>query len=451
MIGALLLFLSLIWINNPQKKYLSIFFYLSFMLGYNGGFGLWNDDITGIKTGDCAVIYTIIGNLNLLAKSQWKLPKFKFIPYYILFLLFFLCDIVFSIVHYELSVFQVIQGSRSYFLFLSLPILVSCEINVLTKVFRLLFYVCFATSVLYILQILVFRTPLMPYSYAWEYDSTTGLPRLYNVPENLILFLTLTFTYPEYLKGKINVNACLFIFITALLCTLGRSGVFANLAILFLTLLFTGKVKKIAKTMLLLIIMALPLSDLMLNRFNEGKTSEDMQVVMSGDFTDGYSDGQTFAYRMAWCYERIVYLIDRPIGEQFFGLGLCSESQPWVRKHYDFAVAIPNENTGERTQLGTGDIAYGNMITRLGFLGTAIYILFVISLTSFFWKVRKQNIMYAFFCSNLICLFAASFTGSMLSEPKTFVMMFMFLSLEKSDVPLERLLLEGKTNKVVVK
>ena len=406
------------------------------MLGYNGGFGLWNDDISGVKNVDCAIIYTIFGNATLLIKSQWRLPRLNFVKFYLFFLLFLIFDMLFSIIHYGLSIFQVVQCTRYYVLFLSFPILAACKKSDLEKILKLLLYICFITSVLYILQILLFRAPIMPYSYGWEFDATTGLPRLYNVPENLILFLTLTFAYPDYYKGKINVNLCRIVFFTALVCTLGRSGIFINLAIIFLTLLFMGLIAKIAKTMIFLFIVLLPFSSIIIDRFSESETSSDMETVITGDFANGYSNGQTLAFRLAWCYERIDYLTNRPIGEQLFGLGLCSESQPWVKRNYNFHIAIPDESTGERTQLLTNDIAYGNMITRLGFGGSIVYILYILALTNYFWRRRHINVFYSFFCSFLLCSFALSITGNMLSEAKTFVIMFLFFSLSNNTMQL---------------
>ena len=52
MIGYLLLLIALLLYIKPKYRHWSYFFYLSFMMGYGGGFGLWTDDVLGAKNGD---------------------------------------------------------------------------------------------------------------------------------------------------------------------------------------------------------------------------------------------------------------------------------------------------------------------------------------------------------------------------------------------------------------
>lgn len=62
MIGIILLLIAIILYFRPRYRYFSYFLYLSFMMGsYGGGFGLWTDEILGIKNGDCAIIYLSSG------------------------------------------------------------------------------------------------------------------------------------------------------------------------------------------------------------------------------------------------------------------------------------------------------------------------------------------------------------------------------------------------------
>ena len=134
-------------------------------------------------------------------------------------------------------------------------------------------------------------------------------------------------------------------------------------------------------------------------------------------------------YRFAWCYERGNYLVNRPLGEQLFGMGLCSDSQDWVYKHYHFKLGLPNEENMLPVQLYTPDIAIGNMITKLGFGGTIIYLAFYISLVLFFWKYRKCNVLFLLMSAYSIILMIELFSGSALSEVKTLSLMFFIMSL----------------------
>lgn len=49
------------------------------MLGYGGGFGLWTDEVLGIKNKDMAIVYTFVISLYLISQNNYKLPKVEFI------------------------------------------------------------------------------------------------------------------------------------------------------------------------------------------------------------------------------------------------------------------------------------------------------------------------------------------------------------------------------------
>ena len=203
MIGAILLFIAIILYFKPRYRYLSYFLYLSFMMG---GLNLWTDTVTGIKTMDMAVIYTFVISAYLVFAGKWKIPKWPIKKYYIAVLIVIVICVLFSYFHYGLSPYQILQGGRSYLLLFSFPILIKANGTELLKVLKILLFFCVVTSVLYIFQI-VLKRPLMPYGH-FDFDSATGLPRFYNMPVNLIFFLTLSFLLPKFFKGKTWVYLC---------------------------------------------------------------------------------------------------------------------------------------------------------------------------------------------------------------------------------------------------
>ena len=168
-------------------------------------------------------------------------------------------------------------------------------------------------------------------------------------------------------------------------------------------------------------------------RFEGGNTDEDLGSVLSGKFGNDYdpqaSGDATMLYRFAWCYERLDYLVQRPVAEQIFGMGLCSDGQDWVNTRYRFQIGLVNKEFNNVTQLSTPDIAYGNMITYLGIGGMVCYLLFCISLTRFFWLRRKCSPMFLYLASYGIIMYISAFSGSSLSESKTFSFMFLIMSL----------------------
>lgn len=389
MIGYLLLLMALLLYIKPKYRHWSFFLYLSFMMGYGGGFGLWTDEVLGVKNGDLAIIYTFVISIVMVFKRQYNIPKWSFVVQYKWFILFLFANVLFSLFYYHFTPFQILQGGRSFLLIFAFPILVNIKQRDFDKVLQLLIKVCVLTSMLYILQT-ISRHAIMPYG-EFDTDPTTGLPRFYNSPANLDIYLVLTFLKPELFKGRIIYYRILFFL--ALVCTLGRTQIITTILLVFIALFFDGKIQKIGKYVIVIGVMMLPFIGILSDRFT-GDGASDFSDIQAGNFKEGYVQGRdqgTLLYRFAWVYERYDYIIHRPLGEQLFGLGLISDSQPWVDKHYNFKIGLSNpENTGA-VQLSTPDISYGNIMTRLGFLGGVLYIAFIVSLLSFLVKKRKIN------------------------------------------------------------
>lgn len=426
MIGYLLLLIALLLYIKPKYRHWSFFLYLSFMMGYGGGFGLWTDEVLGAKNGDLAIIYTFVISIVMVFKRQYNIPKWSFVVQYKWFILFLFASVLFSLFYYHFTPFQILQGGRSFLLIFAFPILVNVNRRDFDKVLQLLIKVCVLTSMLYILQI-ISRYPVMPYG-EFDTDPTTGLPRFYNSPANLDIFLALTFLKPELFKGRIIYYRILFFL--ALVCTLGRTQITTTILLVFIALFFDGKIQKIGKYVILIGLMMLPFIGVLSDRFT-GDGASDFSDIQAGNFKEGYVQGRdqgTLLYRFAWVYERYDYIIHRPLGEQLFGLGLISDSQPWVNKHYGFKIGLPNPDGIGAVQLSTPDISYGNIITRLGFLGGVIYITFIVSLLFFLLKRRKDNVFILVSAASIMLLFINSFSGSLMSETRSFTIYFLFLS-----------------------
>lgn len=426
MIGYILLLIALLLYVKPKYRHWSFFLYLSFMMGYGGGFGLWTDEVLGVKNGDLAIIYTFVISIVMVFKRQYNIPKWSFVVQYKWFILFLFANVLFSLFYYHFTPFQILQGGRSFLLIFAFPILVNIKQRDFDKILQLLIKVCVLTSMLYILQT-ISRHAIMPYGEFYT-DPTTGLPRFYNSPANLDIFLVLTFLKPELFKGRIIYYRILFFL--ALVCTLGRTQIITTILLVFIALFFDGKIQKIAKYVFVIGVMMLHFIGILSDRFT-GDGASDFSDIQAGNFKEGYVQGRdqgTLLYRFAWVYERYDYIIHRPLGEQLFGLGLISDSQPWVDKHYNFKIGLSNpENTGA-VQLSTPDISYGNIMTRLGFLGGVLYIAFIVSLLSFLVKKRKINDFILVSAASVMLLFINSFSGSLMSETRTLSIYFLFLS-----------------------
>ena len=429
MLGILLLLVTLILYFNPRYRYLSYFLYLSFMMGYSGGFGLWTDAVLGMKNKDLAIIYTFVINAYLILQGKFYLPRLPWMKYYKILVVFIGLTALFSWVYYHFTPYQILQGGRDYLLIASLPILIRIKPFELDKIIRLMIIVVAITSVLYILQIVIGK-PIMPYNGEWGFDSSTGLVRLYNSPANLSFFLTMTFIAPYYFSKR-RINFYRIRFFVALICTLGRTGIFTGIMTVFLALILTGKFSKTVKYGVLIGLLMIPFIGTLSSRFEEGGTDNDLQQILAGNFDENYQrgEGATMTYRLAWVYERADYLLHRPLGEQIFGMGFISDSQPVVQRKYHFFLGLLNKETGQVAQLVTPDIAYGNLLTKLGFVGTVIFLMFAVHLAVFFFKQRKQHPLFVICSAFTITMFIVSFAGSSRMDAQAFSFLFIFLTL----------------------
>ena len=127
MLGIIILLSSLVLYMNPHRRYISIFIYMGFMMGYSGGYGLLTDSVIGIKNMDCAIIYTFLINAYLVVSNRCRIPSVEFKPYYKILLLFLVSSVIFSLFYYNLTPFQILQNERLFLLLLSLPILLSTK------------------------------------------------------------------------------------------------------------------------------------------------------------------------------------------------------------------------------------------------------------------------------------------------------------------------------------
>lgn len=430
MLGYLLLFVALVLYYIKRFRYISLFLYISFMLGSYGGFNLWTDQILGAKNMDLALIYTFVINISFILTSSNPLDPLKghsttWIVCYEVLLVFLLCSVIFSYVHYNFTPFQILQGGRSYFLLLSLPILIRVKPFELQRILELCLWVTVLTSVLYILQVVVGR-PLMPYTLDYYPDPFVGLVRLYNSPALLSFFLIASFVCPRFFAGNVNIYRVLFI--TALICTLGRTSIITNLFGVLLATAMMGKASNSIKVIVVLGVLLLPFQDMVTERFEKGGTTNDINRVLRGGAAN-YSEGEgTMTYRMAWIYERYKYLKDRPLGEQIFGLGLISGSQSKVYKMYHFQIGL---TTGKKeiAQLWTPDTSYGNLLSNLGFAGMFIYLAFCVSMAILLYRNRKMCPMALICATSIGVLFIGSISGSALSEPRNFTFYFLAIAM----------------------
>lgn len=193
--------------------------------------------------------------------------------------------------------------------------------------------------------------------------------------------------------------------------------------------------------------MILPFLDMVTSRLEGNETDGDVEAVFNGDFVRlvkerGRPTG-TMEYRFAWIYERSSYLAERPVGEQFFGLGMISDSQPIVYKKYNFFYGLPNDKVGLPYQLGTPDVSLGDMIAKYGFGGSVILYCIWFSLLFYFYKNQKGSpyafVGFIFILSTIV----GSISNNSLAKTSNLIYYLMIFLIAYSDVNVKMKLKEN--------
>ena len=140
-----------------DHRFISYFLYFGFLLD---GYGILIDPLLGgVKNGDLALIYTFLISIILVLKNRYHLPIINVTIWYLIFLTFLICSALFSYIHYDIPLYHIIQGGRSYLLILSLPILINVSKANAEKLIRIFSIMTIAVGIVDLLQI-IFQIPL---------------------------------------------------------------------------------------------------------------------------------------------------------------------------------------------------------------------------------------------------------------------------------------------------
>ena len=430
MIGYILLSIAIItYVIELRKISLVIFF--SFMLN---GWCVLTDTVLGSKNYDLALIYiafTLVYS-SLFEKKPPRIPDVKLQFWLALFFLFMGIDILFSLKHYHFTTYQVIQGCRTSFLFLSYFILKDVERKDFIWLHRLFFYITLVTSVMYIFEVM-FDWHILPYDYDnVKVDDFTGIKRYYNSPPLLYWYIFVTILSPKLLKSYFSFPG-IFILVIALIATLGRTQIAMTGIVLALGLIIQHKAKSLLIVAFVTMVLYAPFAGIIGLRFAgkyEKSTGSEIKSIFSGGIQEtayigNTNDVGTLTYRFAWIYERATYLANRPLSENLMGLGLISDSQTiTVHQRYAFLLGLPDQD-GETTQMTTPDISYGNLFSKYGYLGSIIYLCIWVYLLFFFIHHKRDN-DYSFLGLLIVLeMILLSFSGTSTSDQGNLIYPFM--------------------------
>lgn len=385
---------------------------------------------------DAGIIYMVVASIIFYGQDWTNVNEDKKLKKrVILFAVFLMSSIFFSLFHYHLSPSQVFMGSRLHFIVLAYFFLRTVTHEEVSWLVRMLYYITFCHSIVFILQFIT-QVPLLGEPIT---DLESGRMRFLNSPTFNIFFLVLTMFYPDYIGKKIAKWSPIVFFI-ALLCSLGRTLIIVSILVVFLGFItrkreaFENR-RKIAAIFIFVIVAAFPLYNVVSARLDAGgRTREDIVGVISGNAVEMARTGEmgksgsTFTYRIAWILERAGYMLNSSISESAFGLGFYApKDNKAAYDAYHFSIGLTDED-GYIYQLATPDISYGNMLTQFGFLGSIIYLLIWIRLLVISFKKRTYNPLAHSLFLFLIFIFFVGFVGSNLSTVSYLIFPFIIVS-----------------------
>lgn len=429
MIGYILLATSILLYIINSKKW-SLLLFLSFV---SKGFCFLPDEIIGVKNLDLAFIYTFVVILFSLFTKD-KIVQNKWLTLFILLLFcFLLCSAFFSHFYYSFSALQILQGGRHLFLFLGYFIIIRQKRDDLLWLIKIVYVLTVISSILYAIQV-VTGWGVLPYGEAIM-DEITGVWRYYNSPLYLPLCIYITIFAPNLIKIPMK-KVWLVVMIIAQILTLGRLEIATTLFIVIIGFLFQRKPSTIIASVIILFILSFPMSDLLISRYtSETYNSEsDIETIFNGGFKEMATGDRkiegTLSYRFAWVYERYLYLKDRPFAEKMFGLGMISDSQyDLVLQRYNFRTGLINQESNEPTQLETPDIAYGNLLTKYGYLGSIILLAILCYMIFYSYAYRNDNPYYFILFLLMTGYMIRSLSGSIISSTSNLIMPFILFTL----------------------
>lgn len=423
MLGIVLLIAAIMLFFIRKWQYLSYFLYIGFLLdGYKIAI---NPILGGVKNVDLALVYSLIITFVLIITHHYRLKPSKLNKRFYWLCAFIVSSFIFSMVHYKIPFYETLQGGRFMLLALCYPILLNMSKANITKLLHLMAWFTVWMAVVDVLQIIL-QYPILP-TYGLHIDSTLGVIRFFNYPTFTIFYLLVAILNPSF-YGK-RTKLVITLFVICILGTLGRSLILITITVILLSLYLSGKKKTIVRYGLFICFVSLPFLSILSERFG-GDTSSDLSNVLNGKIElqsyEQQNDGN-FTYRISWVVERMQYLIDRPIEEQFFGLGLLSDSSPLSLKMYRFIVNIKFYTSGMTQQLRSPDIAYGTMLAYYGFGGMVIYFCFIVSLFKEFFKIRHTSPYYMAMAVWILSVFLTSIFSDDLTTLSTFALCFVIL------------------------
>lgn len=122
----------------------------------------------------------------MILQKKYVLVHDKITKWFVVFVLFLGCSMIFSMYHYDIPFMQVIQGGRFLLLIFCYPILRNMKLQECKRLFNLLARFTVLVGIVDVVQVII-QIPIIP-TYEINRDPATGLIRFFNYPVFSIFF-----------------------------------------------------------------------------------------------------------------------------------------------------------------------------------------------------------------------------------------------------------------------
>ncbi|NDK57507.1 hypothetical protein [Pontibacter fetidus] len=404
------------------------------------------------KGSDLAIIFTIFIVCSRF-KDVVRIVKNYFLIKWCVYLVGFLSIVaIYSLLVLEYPLVNVLQVYRPYLLLFSFAVFFAVPLRILMRVFHTIALITVFQSILFLLQIITGQTFLL--SAAGSESFASGLVagsdyiRFYNTP----VFLTPVLFYFFFVfkfKSKFKHYFILLVLILTVLGPMHRSYMLVMVAVLFIYVLLqkSSKKKFVYSSLISITIFAVSFVPIINSRLTEG--INDLETTWTGKLSLNSIDANenTTTYRIAHFMERLDYVLNKPLG-LVFGIGLISDNSPLASK-LNFSVGLVSEETGQTSQVDTGDLVWSPLILTIGVFGTIMYFLFYWKLMLYYYKhINISSYAIVGFLTILVAFFISMMGTEMISN--TFrVMMLLLIVLVIKQQELTKLILEkNKLSKI---
>lgn len=420
----LVLLLAIIWFATGKKR-LSL---LAFFALLTNGFMLVPDIaytvVANLKPSDYGILYIISVSIIAYIKNKDCYKDRLYLPRYTIFLLSFLfVSYLVSVFLYHIPAFESLKYVRKYILLLAPFAFALYTTEEIEDTIKTLFKITVIQCVLYLLQPIL-DMQLLTGTYTEGQTSLFGIisiPRFYNIPLYLWFFIYYL-CYKHDTSDKYRFFLVILMFLPVIV-SMHRSHLIAYISVFILSAAIVHLRKSLPLVVILLVI-AVPFSSMVSDKLARNESLTDIKGAFEIDYED-FSVGQdgeaTFTFRVMHFYERMDRVLEKPI-TTLFGLGYMAEGSNYSNANFDFFIGLEDEETGDTYQFDTADIAWSEMIVRLGFGGIIVFLLYYISLMLSFMKDRSAGYNRSAYCG-MILLLILSLTSMMIMDMSNMVLL----------------------------